>query len=315
MNDSILVCISSCDKIEDIEKTINSCIDFADSSDKIYFSVCWHDIYNQKKIIQKNNVNFFSLNFNGIVPTGYSRSLSIFVPSYKTEYVLQIDGHTIFTQNWDKKLINSFKQIKKYSNNFIISGYLPWWYEKNNKIFSQDDEEIKDLKQFSQKENFMFPMDISTNKDIEYPFCIGSAGKFWITEKYCEHFFVSGHFYFGKSQDIFSVIPDPQMIHGVDELLMGIRFFCKNYEIFSIKENIAWHKNKLGDHKDLFDWRLNSHQNNFYDINKKIYLEKTKQILTGKYFGELGFLDEDYLRKYENMIEFSFKDFYKKKDR
>ena len=316
-NQEILISIGSCDTSKDLKRTIESAFYNANNPKNLYFSIFWHPLFDDHLEIKNiENINIMKSDYKSTMQIGLSRFNATLIPSKNTQYFLQIDSHMIFEKNWDVDLISSYKKLQKINKKIIISGYVPWWYEKNNIIYSgTTNKQIVNINNFYEEKNInrCSPMEISLE---DYPKAKGKE----IIENIdnIEHYLISGHFFFLEKNFIYELMPDPLMTHGPDEVLLGMRASTRNYKIFAIKNSICWHKNKNNEDMKI-DWRYPNNRKDKYKnylfetYTKNFCFARTKNILTGKEMGYWGAPSLKKLKEYEKMCNVNFKEFYKNK--
>lgn len=112
--------------------TIKTCYESQSGENDIYIGTAYNVLFNNKKIIQDvesklPNIPNFQIKFintrrNRGVGFGRLESMSFY---NNQDFFLQCDSHTLFLKNWDKILIDAFKEAKEYFNldKIIITGY------------------------------------------------------------------------------------------------------------------------------------------------------------------------------------------------
>jgi hypothetical protein len=312
----ILISIGSCDSSKDLKRTVESAFYNAENPNNLFFSIFWHPLFEDNlETTDIKNINLMKANYKSVMQMGLSRFNATLIPSKNTKYFLQIDSHMIFEKNWDTEILDCYTDLQKENKKIIISGYVPWWYEKNNLVYSGiTNKEIKNINNFYEEKNIArcSPMDVSLE---DYPKAKGKVDSY-DQDKNIEHYLISGHFFFTEKKFIYELMPDPLMLHGPDEVLMGMRAYTRGYKIFAIKNSICWHKNKNNEDMKI-DWRNPNNREDKYKnmlfetYTKKLCFERTKNILTGKEIGYWGSPSIKKLKEYEKKCNVNFIDFYK----
>lgn len=323
--DKIFITISSANE-KDLKQTISSAISNAESPKDISFGVfdiCMNN--NDKNNFNDfDNVFYMPMKFNGTMGVGLSRLIasSIIPPDFN--YVLQIDGHMLFTKNWDLELKKYYKILESKFEKPIISSRVPdWSYDDNNKVII-DGLIIDDINNFEYKKiNKTSKLIFKNYKEAlikdGYPTVEGIE---FSDDDFVEHNLISAHFTFSKSDLYREILHDPRLPWGGDEPIYALRAWTRGYRMFSIKPTICFHYNKksslisYGKHpKD--DWRhLDNNDKrllDFYIFRYKNGQKIMKDILLGKYFGYWGSPNFKKLKEFEESCNISFKNFYSTK--
>lgn len=227
------------------------------------------------------------------------------------DYLLQIDAHMLFQENWDQVLIDSYENIsaKESCESPIITTYVPWWAnDENDNILYYDPK--------SSAKSYPMKYDEEGYKKATAPVQDGYMVD-WSEKEYHEHYGFSAHFVFTRGSFVFDILPDIQMMFYGEEMTTAMRAWTRGYRIFCIPDPIVWHYNKgagklykhdrwvtLGDPKLFEDW-----------VEKNDYaLIKTRQILTGEITGYWGAPTKEDAERYQKAANFSFHEFYKNLD-
>jgi hypothetical protein len=142
------------------------------------------------------------------------------------EYFLQIDSHTNFVKNWDTKLINMIKNIKKEGNiKPIISHYPP--------SITQNIENTDKVPMICKAEWNSNNMPRFTNSDW-----IKTNNKFYKTP------FIAAGMLFSESTFLQDVPFDPNLPYVFigEEILLSARAYTNGYDVFIPTENIITHE-------------------------------------------------------------------------
>jgi hypothetical protein len=146
MSDSIYVSVPSVQD-QEIYNCVEQIYDLSDSPDSIYVGICHSTPFNSppvvNKILQKinkTNVSNKFINFYRNEGVGYGRKAAMSMYNNQ-KYVLQIDGHTNFSQSWDDIILSMYLEIPKRlkSEKTLMTAYLPGYeIQENNarKVFS-----------------------------------------------------------------------------------------------------------------------------------------------------------------------------------
>jgi hypothetical protein len=138
MKKSIYISIACLGYDTELERTISSALEGASKNNKINIGIAfagnkkfYKDIKNKYKNFSNVHVLFSELKNAFGVGKGRILSSSMY---NEEDYFLQVDAHTLFSFNWDQKLINDFEKAKVYVKNdkVVLSATLPqYWYEED----------------------------------------------------------------------------------------------------------------------------------------------------------------------------------------
>jgi hypothetical protein len=244
----------------------------------------------------------------GVCP---SRMAALFL--YKDEdYYMQLDGHMLFEKNWDKVVKQRYELIKKKFDKPIITTYVPWWCNRLDGSIVHY-EPVSDVP--------AMPVRFSKSiLDYDVPLQEG-FGVDWDEHEYYEHHGFSAHFVFTEPNFIKEILPDIDMMFFGEEHTTALRAWTRGYRMFAIKNPIVWHYNKVSGYGTETLYKHDRHRSlgdyaylNIFDTKNALAIEKTKKILTGEILGYWGSPSKELIEEYEKVSNFSFKDFFMKKD-
>jgi hypothetical protein len=137
----------SCPTLDDTEYpiSISNAFNSAKNPSRIFFGTAYStDFKNKKKyeILKKSingykeNIRINLLNYSKDIGVGYGRLSSMNL--YNNEdYVLQVDAHCLWKQDWDEILISLYEDAKKEINyeKILLTGYMPYYkyYDINDR--------------------------------------------------------------------------------------------------------------------------------------------------------------------------------------
>lgn len=306
-NKTIFISISSFNE-EDLLNTIENAVATARYPKRLSFGIFYHNTQGTFKDLGSYSKNVYTTSHHSMLGVGVSRSLANQFYSNE-DYYLQIDAHTIFDNWWDDCLINDLELIKDSgeSDKPIISYYLPSW------IRLDDDSIVLDKKTYNQTlvwdhqqmTSSYWDIPIMTTQEVD-----------WYSEKnpFKKHYGIAAQFLFSEGSFCTEMIPNQEIMFYGEEPTLALRCFSSGYDVFTTLNSYMWHKNKILS-KNPNDDRLNFSTNNLKlekDHEQKVArgLARTKEILTGNYFGYWGAKDDKILNVYEETAEFNFKEFY-----
>jgi hypothetical protein len=323
MSETILLTISACNE-RDLHQTIKSALISADVPENLYFDIITHDFYPIDHDLDNLtlNINHIKLSYGGPLGVGKARMYSQLIGDRKQNYHLQVDAHMIFEKHWDTDIVNNYKNILKVNNidKAIISAYVPYWYgdaEDKPRLHNGD---------FIDPYNYI-KTDTIYNGKIEFkPYdpnhfvksvSAGPVSVDWSKHPngFIEQYTIVGHYVFGPISMLEDVLPDPMLVFEGEELSYAIRLWTRGYRIFSIKDTLLLHKNKLGRDPDKKDWRTSTNvpdksKNEQLWGNYHASLVRAKKIATGEILGYWGSPTKELLDDYQTKAGIDFKAYY-----
>lgn len=138
------------------------------------------------------------------------------------EYVLMIDSHMRFIQDWDELFIQELKLCP--SQKAIFSNY-PGAYTAPDHINVMDNAIVMVAKPFNRLGDLRF-----VSKILKTP-----------TEKPLRGAFIAGGFLFAKADLITEVPYDPHMYFAQEEITLSARLFTHGWDVFSPHTNLIYH--------------------------------------------------------------------------
>jgi hypothetical protein len=323
--DSIFIGIAAYNE-EDIIDTIDTAFSKAENPDNIYIGVVLH--YPKKNfpdLSKYKNVDFVNVSEKIGLGVGMSRMLAS--TFYKEEdYYLQIDGHTVFKNNWDKTLKQNYVKLKTVYEKPIISSYVPYYYRDKNTgektTMVKDNNWEADYPSWSLVSK-SHPEALGIENEEKYlSFAYGiealdSPGAKTANYNelgYEEHYLISGHFLFTSGSFIKDVKYDPMLAYH-EENAIALLAWTRGYKIFNIKDHVLWTRDVNSMGRDVPNsWKqtyLETDENGVSFRDKVVSgTLRNKEILTGKVLGEYGSPSIELIEEYEKASGLNYKKFY-----
>lgn len=144
------------------------------------------------------------------------------------EFVLQLDSHHRFTENWDETLLKWYQQLKDDGHNPLICGYLPYYNPFN------DPADRVQEPWYSEAASF-------------YPhgtIFIRPTGFYTDWQKFTKPVparFISGHFCFGPNKWAKEVRHDRDIFFAGEEINLTVRSYTHGYDLFHPHRVVIWH--------------------------------------------------------------------------
>lgn len=215
--------------------TIDDFLKNAKNPDRVYFGVTNQpeDIKNDKEIYSRYNKDKVLVD---IVEPG---SIVGCQPARKNshkfynnqDYYLNMDSHMRSIENWDDLMINEFEDIEARRGKSVITGYVNDYTldENNNPIFNISTPWVYHMSQ-DNLNNFkntgvvqMVPGHSEHTEEVESPY-------------------VSGHFFFTRSEYVKRINFVNEIAFTEEELFMALRFFTAGYNIYIPKKTYVFHR-------------------------------------------------------------------------
>lgn len=272
---TIFVTIAACQEYL-IEHTIKSAISLSAYPDRVYFGV-FNNILDKEKtlmgkdIFNNDNILYVELLSNAPMGVGFGRMNASLLSTRSHEYVLQIDSHTVFTKNWDLKLIENFINISTEidSDKVILTaiprGNLYYNVEDRDSLMSDDDvfiqnnvkiidpyknnyHEFAELPQPYHNTKPQITFDGYQGKYFEESM-VGFPVTYGVHEfgegEYCEVNCIHASLVFFKYNLIREIMHDPEdRFHG-DQVNYALRLLSRGYRIFAVKQPLLLSLNKV----------------------------------------------------------------------
>lgn len=182
------------------------------------------------------------------------------------DYILQLDSHHRFAENWDETLIDMHKGLEKKGYKPILAAYLPLYTPFN------DPEGRADVPWQQQFVCFYPHGTIFIRPGLLH-------GHEMMTEPPMSRF-LSGHFCFAKSQWARDVRHDPDIYFSGEEINLTVRSYTHGYDMFHPHKMVVWHSTMREERSGILKWDDDSKQGvDWY--NKQEYARKKIRVLLG----------------------------------
>lgn len=204
------------------------------------------------------------------------------------EYVLQLDSHHRFIQDWDLKLIEEIKSLQAAGyNKPLLTAYLPS-YEPNN----DPDGRINT------------PWELAFDRYLPQgpamPIPEQMRPKFIEMDRSAPARLYSAHFVFSIGDLYKEVVYDPDFYFHGEEIALAVRAYTHGYDLFTPHFLVMWHHYTRLGCKRHWDDRIGWEENN------KTCFDRYKQLVecedTGIDLGEYGLGTE---RSLDDFIHYS----------
>ena len=274
----------------DLIKTIKSCIDNAKHPDRIYFSIfsqAKEDEHPDLSFINLNNINYQKVHWSESLGACWARSYS--TKNIRSKYILQIDSHSRFKENWDEMIVSSYKKSQGFWGDEIIVTNYPDPFEidwkENKEIFTN----YPDLR----KTNVFWD---SGSKMLQV---IADWGCVVNKEYGDEVFFISANSLFCLTS-IFEKIPyDKELYFTGEEPSLALRAYTRGIKIVSPTFKYMYTNYNRENQKRKLHWEDNSE---WWKINQISYKRLSKIMAGDQDLGIYGIGSKELFEEYQNKI-------------
>ena len=169
------------------------------------------------------------------------------------DYILQLDSHHRFAQDWDETLIEMHKGLEEKGYKPILAAYLPLYNPFN-------DPDGRTMEPWQQQFASFYPHGTifirpgllhGWQEMIEPPMSR----------------FLSGHFCFARSEWAREIKHDPDIYFSGEELNLTVRSYTHGYDIFHPHKLVVWHSTMREERAGMLKWDDDSRKG--VDFNKK----------------------------------------------
>lgn len=229
-----------------LKHTIHSCYTNAKHKKNLVFGV-----FNQSEenLEVNSNINIRQKKCNPLDSLGvcWARSKIQTDLLEDEDLFLQIDSHTMFTQDWDEYLIAEYNKAKNWIDKPIITGYPRSFYSiPTDKAFNLDKEFVFIPKGNPKTDNFTVVI------TAEKPFNSGlhcSPNSKTLAPKQYKGFLLSAGFLLTERQWVVDVPYDPQIYFTGEESTLALRSFTFGYDIVHVPNVPVWHEYNTKENK------------------------------------------------------------------
>jgi len=158
----------------------------------------------------------------------------------KQDYILQLDSHHRFAQDWDVTLIEMHNHREKQGYKPILAAYLPLYTPFN-------DPEGRSMEPWQQQFACFYPHGTI--------FIRPSLLHGWkdMTEPPFSRF-LSGHFCFARTEWAREVKHDPDIYFSGEEINLTVRSYTHGYDMFHPHKLVVWHSTMREERSGMLKW-------------------------------------------------------------
>lgn len=181
------------------------------------------------------------------------------------DYILQLDSHHRFIDEWDDVLIKMHADLEKKGFNPILTGYLPYY----NPFKDPTDRAMEPWQQqfatfYPHGTIFIRPGGIPNWNELKEP--IRSR-------------FISGHFAFARTKWAKEIKHDADIYFSGEELNLTVRSFTHGYDLFHPHKLVIWHATMREERDGKLIWDDQSKRGEDWWSAQNKAREKIRQLL------------------------------------
>ena len=156
------------------------------------------------------------------------------------DYILQLDSHHRFAENWDVTLIEMHNQREKQGYKPILAAYLPLYTPFNDPAGRSMEPWQQQFACFYPHGTiFIRPSLLHGWKDMtEAPFSR----------------FLSGHFCFARTEWAREIKHDPDIYFSGEEINLTVRSYTHGYDMFHPHKLVVWHSTMREERSGMLKW-------------------------------------------------------------
>ena len=213
--------------------TIKDALAQAKHPERIHFGICRQfnpedGFDNVDEFRQDPRFHIYDMPYEQAKGLAYARSVINEKLLTDQEFVLQLDSHHRFTENWDETLLSWYQQLKEDGHNPLICGYLPYYNPFNDPADRVQEPWYSEAASFYPHGTiFIRPTGFYTDyRQFDKP----------VPAR-----FISGHFCFGPNKWAKEIRHDPDIFFAGEELNLSVRSFTHGYDLFHPHRVVIWH--------------------------------------------------------------------------
>jgi len=284
--------------------TVEDAIKNAKNPDRLVFGICYQD--NPEDTFEKIDKYRYDKRFK-IMDIHYTEAKGLPFARYQCntmitdeDYILQLDSHHRFVENWDEILIDLHDGLKsKGIEKPIIGGYLPF-YEPHNDPAGRVRMPFQSIAScfYPHGSLFIRPSGFNSNVDLSEP----------VPAR-----FLSGHFAFADIHWAKTIKHDVDLYFSGEEINLTLRSWTHGYDLFHLNQVVIWHSMERKERDGILVWddqykrgdySWHDQQNTGRAKNRQLFRTEDNNFdLTGYDLGTVRSLSD-----YENYAGFNFKE-------
>lgn len=288
-----------------LSKTIKDLIDKSSKDHELIFSVVSQDLPSKHPDLSfVDNLHYTKIRYTESKGAGYARKIAM--QFYNNEdFFFQIDSHMRFAQDWDKKLIDMYKQsvILSGTEKVILSQFpAPFEVHTDGKDFYiHGDENFWDEPSWTSVVNTWAGVWAGKREKIED-----------LSVPHKSHTILAAHI-FAPGYFVNEIPYDERICFMGEELCIAIRAYTRGWQIYAPNEMLTWHFYKREGQAKVWSQMDDSLRPTKWTELEAISQSVQKNILLAREQGVYGIGDYNKYLEYQKMIGIDFHEFYQEK--
>ena len=280
---TIFVQIASYRDVE-LPRTINSALSQAHSPERIHFGICWQ--YDEltytdlDPFLRDKRFRVRQCYYEDSKGCCWARNQTNLLYQDET-FTLQIDAHTRFAKNWDRRYIDMLESLA--CEKPLLSTYPSPFLQRNGKeeLLSNGIQRLI-LNTMAKDLTTVFKSEVVEDDSQLSPSKFLGAGQIFTLGKFCRE-----------------VEYDPHMYYSGEEISLSARAYTHGYDLFCPNQDLIWH---LYQHSMPTHWEDHDHNQH------KQAVTRLQTLLTGdhKSLGKYSLGDKRTLQQFEENTELDF---------
>lgn len=215
--------------------TIKDCIEKAKHPERLTFCVCWQhhgdDEFNEdyKELLESEYLTcneIITIDVDALESKGVCWARNLIQKEYDwQDYILQLDSHHRFVENWDEIAIKTLNDLEGDNIKPVLTTYLPSYDPENGKTV-QHPWELRFDRFIPQGPALPKPITLEDWRERDTPVL---------------NYMYSAHFVFARGEYYKDVLYDPDLYFHGEEPSMAIRSYTHGYDLYNPHIVIAWH--------------------------------------------------------------------------
>ena len=214
------------------------------------------------------------------------------------DYILQLDSHHRFAQDWDETLLEMHSGLEAKGYKPILAAYLPLYTPYN-------DPNGRSMEPWQQQFASFYPHGTI--------FIRPSLLRGWetMTEPPMSRF-LSGHFCFARAEWAKEIKHDPDIYFSGEELNLTVRSYTHGYDMFHPHKLVIWHSTMREERSGMLKWDDDSRNGIDFEMKQSYARKKIRVLLRTEEDPNIDLTGYDLgtvrtLRDYEKYAGFHFK--------
>lgn len=283
--DQIFIQIASYRDAE-LPLTINSALSQAKFPERLVFGICWQfdkaTYLDLDPFIQDRRFRIMQTHYENSKGCCWARNQSNLLYGGE-KYMLQIDAHMRFAQDWDQRFIAMLESTS--SKKPVLSTYpAPYHYIKGvERCAPNHGMQRLILNRMRRDLTTIYKAEVISDQSQPAPSKFLAAGQIFTLGSFCEE-----------------VEYDPELYYSGEEISLSARAYTQGYDFYCPNEDLLWHYYQHSMPVHTSDHRQNQHESAIARLYTLFIEDHTK-------LGKYGFGSKRSFTEYEQFAELDFK--------